>query len=74
MNILKLRVLESFQYGRIPCSVMKETMHKTENLKTDIMYTKLSHKNSSLRKDSEERSKLKERGFEVTEKRREIEL
>jgi pyrroloquinoline quinone biosynthesis protein B len=62
------------RFEEVTHPVMKETMHKTEDWDTEIYFTHLNHTNPVLRKDSEERKELEERGYHVAEKGIEIEL
>jgi pyrroloquinoline quinone biosynthesis protein B len=62
------------RYEEVPHPVMKQTMHKTEDWDTQVIFTHLNHTNPALREDTEERQELEERGFKVAEQGMEIEL
>lgn len=62
------------RYQEVPHPVMKETMHKTEDWDTQIVFTHLNHTNPALRPDTEEREELEERGFKVAERGMEFEI
>lgn len=62
------------RYHEVPHPVMKETMHKTEDWDTQIIFTHINHTNPALRPDSEERKELEERGFQIAERGMEFEI
>ncbi len=62
------------RYHEVPHPVIKETMHKTENWDTEIIFTHLNHTNPALRPNTEERKELEERGFKIAERGMELEI
>lgn len=62
------------RYHEVPHPVMKETMHKTEDWDTEIVFTHLNHTNPALRPHTQERQEIKERGFQVAERGMEFEI
>ena len=62
------------RYQEVPHPVMKETMAKTDDWDTRIIFTHINHTNPALRPDSQEREELEERGFEIAQRGMEFQI
>jgi len=56
------------RFDEVPHPPIKETMEQMEDIETEIYFTHINHTNPVLREDSEEREKMKEKGFKIVEK------
>jgi hypothetical protein len=62
------------RYDEVPHPCIRKTIELTEDFETDIKFTHLNHTNPALRKDSQERREIQNRGFQVVKTGMEITL